>query len=169
LIVHDPSLRHGPSAGHIDLLADRFATEGFLGVHSRIQLRLVGYFNRGLDQKDITPKHIDEPRIERYWRYFERRKRPRSFDMGALMRLLEVLREQGITPRHAIEAVSTPREALLEKYRCYLRERRGLAQGTARIVLPFVDRFLKQRFPRYHRHAGLWLKPALVGHFEFVE
>jgi hypothetical protein len=89
--------------------------------------------------------------------------------MGAVMRLLEVLREQGITPRHAIEAVPTPREALLEKYRCYLRERQGLAQGTARIVLPFVDRFLAQRFPRYHRHATSWLRPALVGHFEFVE
>ena len=132
-------LRQGPLAGHIDLLAAQFAVNGYSRVHSRIQLRLVGHFNRWLDQKSITPQQIDEALIERYWRYFERRKRVRPFDVGALMRLLELLREQGITPHRSVEAVPTPRETLLEKYRCYLHEERGLAQGTARIVLPFVE------------------------------
>jgi hypothetical protein len=134
-------------AGHIDALADRFAA-GFSRVHSRIQLRFVGHFNRWLDQKGINVKQIDEALIERFWKYFERRKRVRFYDVGALVRLLHLLREQGITPRSETEAVLTPREALLETYRCYLREERGLAQGTIRIVLPFVDRFLAQRFPQ---------------------
>jgi hypothetical protein len=120
-------------AGHIDLLANHLAAHGFSRVHSRIQLRLVGHFNRWLDQKGVSPKQIDEALIKRFWQYFERRKRVRSFDVGALLRLLDLLREQGITPERAIESVPTPREALLEKYRCYLREERGLAQGTVRI------------------------------------
>ena len=41
-------LRQGPLAGHIDLLADRLAAHGYSRVHSRIQLRLVGHFNRWL-------------------------------------------------------------------------------------------------------------------------
>ena len=77
-------LRQGPLAGHIDLLAERLAAHGFSRVHSRIQLRLVGHFNRWLDQKGISAKQLDEALIERYWHYFERKKRMRSFDVGAL-------------------------------------------------------------------------------------
>ena len=67
-------LRQGPLAGHIDLLAARLATHGYSRVHSRIQLRLVGHFNRWLEQKDLTVEQIDEELVERYWRYFMREK-----------------------------------------------------------------------------------------------
>jgi len=88
--------------------------------------------------------------IERYWRNFQRRRRVRWYDVGALVRLLDLLREEGITPRRTIETVPTPREALLEEYRCYLRDERGLSEATARNVLPFVDRFLVRRSPRHN-------------------
>ena len=77
----------GPLAGHIDLLADRFVADGFSRVHSRIQIRLVGHFNRWLDQKRLSAQQIDEALIERYWRYFQRRKRVRWFDVSVLVRL----------------------------------------------------------------------------------
>jgi integrase family protein with SAM-like domain len=54
------------------------------------------------------------------------------------------------SPRRTIEAVPTACETLLEKYRCYLREERGLAHGSVRNMLPFVDRFLAQKYPRDH-------------------
>ncbi len=143
-------LRQGPLAGHIDLLAAWLATHGYSRVHSRIQLRLVGHFNRWLEQKDLTVAQISEEIIERYWRYFIRKKRVRSKDVCALMKLLDLLREQGATPRRTIEAVPTARETLLEKYRCYLREERDLAYGSVRNMMPFVDRFLAQKYPRDH-------------------
>ena len=139
-------LRHGPLAEHIDLLADRLAAQGYSRVHSRIQLRHIGHFNRWLQQEHISVEQLDEDIIERYWRHFMREKRVRPKDVFALMKLLDLLREQGVTPRRAIQTVPTPRETLLEKYRCYLREERGLAPGTVRIMLPFVDRFLAGRF-----------------------
>jgi hypothetical protein len=142
-------LRHGPLAGHIDLFADRLAAEGYSRVHSRIQLRHIGHFNRWLQQEHLSLEMLDENIIERYWRSYMREKRVRPKDVFALMKLLDLLREQGVTPRRAIEAVPTPRDTLLEKYRCYLLEERGLAPGTIRIVLPFVDSFLTQRFPRH--------------------
>lgn len=141
-------LRQGPLAGHIDLLAGRLAAYGFSRVHSRIQLRLVGHFNRWLDQKRITPEQLDEHVIERYRRYLLPRKNVRSEDVCSLVRLLDILREQGITPPCNIEAVPTAREIVLENYRCYLHEERGLAQETVRNALPFVDRLLAQKYPR---------------------
>ena len=91
-------LRQGPLAGHIDLLAARLATHGYSRVHSRIQLRLVGHFNRWLQLKALTVEQIDEEIIERYWLSFMRRKRVRSTDVCALMKILDLLREQGVTP-----------------------------------------------------------------------
>jgi len=143
-------LRQGPLTGHIDLLAARLATDGYSRVHSRIQLRLVGHFNRWLERKDLAVEQIDEEIIERYWRYFMRRKRVRSTDVCALMKLLDLLREQGVTPRRTIEVVPTARETLIEKYRSYLREERDLANGSVRNMIPFVDRFLAQKYPRDH-------------------
>src|SRR5262249_36019357 len=104
---------------------------------------------RWLGQKVVSAEQLDEDVIKRFWRYFEGRKRVRPFDVGALLRLLEFLREQGITPQRATESVPTRRATLLENYRCYLREERGLTQESVRIVLPFVDRFLAQKYPRH--------------------
>jgi hypothetical protein len=36
------------------------ATEGFSRVHSRIQLRLVGHFNRWLEQMHLTAEQLHE-------------------------------------------------------------------------------------------------------------
>jgi site-specific recombinase XerD len=123
------------------------AAYGFSRVHSRIQLRLVGYFNCWLEQKAITAEQLDENVIERYLRGLARRKHVRSEDVCSLVRLLELLREQGIAPQRTTEAVPTARETLLEKYRCYLREERGLACESVRNMLPFVDGFLAQKYP----------------------
>jgi hypothetical protein len=54
------------------IVVDWVVLQRFPWVHSWIQLRLVGHFNRWLDQKGISAKQLDEALIERYWRYFER-------------------------------------------------------------------------------------------------
>jgi hypothetical protein len=140
-------LRRGPLAGHIDLFAARLATDGYSRVHSRIQLRLVGHFNRWLDQNSLTAEQLEEDAIERYRRYLKRRKRVRSEDVCTLFRLLDLLREQGVTPRRTIEAVPTAREILLEKYRHYLSVERGLSEASLRNMLLFVRRFLADKYP----------------------
>ena len=146
-------LRQGPLAGHIDLLAARLASHGYSRVHSRIQLRLVGHFNRWLEQKHLTAEQLDEDVIELYRRYLKRRKRVRSEDVCTLVRLLDLLREHGVAPRN-VEATPTAREILLEKYRRYLREERGLAEASLRNMLIFVDRFLVEKYPRDHVDFG---------------
>ena len=79
-----------------------------------------------------------------------RQKRVRTNDVCALMKLLDLLREQGVTPGRTTETVPTARDTLLEQYRCYLREERGLAEGSIRNMVPFVDRFLAQKCLRDH-------------------
>ncbi len=139
-------LRRGPLAGHIDLFAARLATDGYSRVHSRIQLRLVGHFNRWLDQNSLTAEQLDEDAIERYRRYL---KRANEFVLKMYAHCsdyLDLLREQGVTPRRTIEAVPTAREILLEKYRHYLSEERGLSEASLRNMLLFVRRFLVDKY-----------------------
>src|SRR6202051_4066660 len=157
-------LRQGPMAGHIDLLADHLAAHGFSRVHSRIQLRLRGAFNRWQERKGISAEQLDEKVIERYCRWLRRRKHVRAEDVCSLVRLLDLLREQRITPRCTTKAVPTARETLLEKYRCYLRDERGLAQGSVRNMLLFVDRFLVEKYPRDHFDFAA-LKPEHITTF----
>src|SRR5947199_1250504 len=103
-------LRHGPLARQIDLLADRLAAQGYSRVHSRIQLRHIGHFNRWLQREHLSLEQLDENIIERYWRHFMREKRVHPKDVFALMKLLDLLREQCVTPPRTIEAFPTPRE-----------------------------------------------------------
>jgi site-specific recombinase XerD len=157
-------LRQGPLAGHIDLLADHLAVHGFSRVHSRIQLRLVGHFNRWLEQKGISAQRLDENAIERYSHWLRLRKHVRAEDLCSLVRLLDLLREQGVTPRRTIEAVPTAREILLEKYGRYLLDERGLAQGSVRNMLLFVGHFLVEKYPQNNFNFAV-LKPEHITTF----
>jgi site-specific recombinase XerD len=147
-------LRRGPLAGHIDLLAAKLATEGFSRVHSRIQLRLVGHFNRWLEQMHLTAEQLNEDVIERYRRWLNRRKRVRSEDVRTLTRLLDLLREQGITPQLEIKSVPDTRQILLEDYRRYLLDERGLAESSVRNLLMYVNQFLGTKYPHDRFNFG---------------
>jgi hypothetical protein len=68
LSVHAPYIVYGRALwrGTSILLAARLATHGYSRVHSRIQLRLVGHFNRWLANKHLTAEQLDEDVIECY-------------------------------------------------------------------------------------------------------
>ena len=147
-------LRRGPLAGHIDLLAAKLATEGFSRVHSRIQLRLVGHFNRWLEQLHLAADQLNEDVIERYRRWLMRRKRVRSEDVRTLTRLLDLLREQGIAPQLQTKPVPTTREILIEDYRRHLLNERGLSEGSVRNLLMYVNQFLGAKYPHDRFNFG---------------
>ena len=148
------SLRRGSLAGHIDLLAAKLATEGFSRAHSRIQLRLVGHFNRWLEQMHLTAEQLHEDVIERYRRWLKRRKRVRCEDVRTLTRLLDLLREQGIAPQLETESVPTARQILLEDYRRYLRDECGLSEGSVQSLLMYVNQFLGTKYPHDRFNFG---------------
>ena len=107
-------LRQGPLAGHIDLLAARLAADGYSRVHSRIQLRLVGHFNRWLQQKDLTVEQIDEDSNRALLALLYAKKASAA---QRRVRADEATRSFARTRRHAREqhrGSSDPRETLLE-------------------------------------------------------
>jgi site-specific recombinase XerD len=102
----------------------------------------------------LAADQLNEDVIERYRRWLERRKRVRSEDVRTLTRLLDLLREQGIAPQLETESVPTTRQILLEDYRRYLRDERGLSESSVRNLLMYVNQFLERKYPHDRFNFG---------------
>ena len=110
-------LRQGPLARHIDLLAARLAADGYSRVHSRIQLRLIGHFNRwhGRANRRANSRALLALRYAKKASALQRRVRADEATRS-------IARTRRHTPTH--RSGSTARETLIEKYRRDLREER---------------------------------------------
>src|SRR5262249_40397642 len=83
-----------------------------------------------------------------YLRYRARQARPCRGDAAALRHLFEFLRGEDVipTPKKASTLPLTPAERWTQAYEHHLREARGLARATIVNYIPFIRRFLQDRF-----------------------
>jgi site-specific recombinase XerD len=97
---------------------------------------------KGLSEKDVTPERVEAFLAARraagcvLWR-----------SPKGVAPLLAYLRGLGVTPVPEAATPSTPVESLLDAYRKYLLEERGLAPGTVRGYLDVAGLFLGSRPP----------------------
>jgi hypothetical protein len=157
-------LRQGPLAGHIDLLADHLTAHGFSRVHSRIQLRLVGHFNRWLEQKGIGAEQLDETPSSAI---------AAGSGTGSAYGLKMCAHWSGYSISCASSAsrpVARPKP-FRRRGRYCLRSTAAtcatsadLPRGSVRNMLLFVDRFLVEKYPRAHFDFAA-LKPEHITTF----
>src|SRR5207245_2041336 len=98
-----------------------------------------------LHRKGTDLRELDQNIVERF---LDGRRDARSAsrgDVATLYRLLQMLRQHGVTQEER-RATPSRQGKLLEDYRCYLLQERGLSQATAINYLPFIDQFLSERF-----------------------
>lgn len=137
----------GPLAAYIKPFAGSLRKQGYAlkSIHRQVQIA-VG-FSRWLKHQEVAPRSITSEHPSRYLRYRARWARPSQGDAAALNHLLTVLRGQGAIPAEKISVRRlTPVERLTEAYELYLREVRGLAEATIVNYVPFICKFLKDRF-----------------------
>ncbi len=76
-----------------------------------------------------------------------RQRRPSRGDRAAISHFIEFLRCERVIPAEKLPARKlTPAERRVEAYEQYLREERVLAEATIVNYVPFIARFLKDRF-----------------------
>jgi integrase/recombinase XerD len=139
--------REGPLVAHIEPFAKSLSNRGYTLASIRRQVRLAAGFSRWLQQQRVSLCSItsDHPRL--YLRYCARRLRPCLGDAAALRHLLEFLRHKSlIRAEEMAERTLAPAERCTQAYQHHLREVRGLAKATILNYIPFVCRFLKDRF-----------------------
>jgi site-specific recombinase XerD len=137
----------GPLAAYLGPFAESLSLQGYAQRYIHRQVMLAACFSRWLKQKDVPYHCITSEHPARYLRFRYRRRRPNQGDRAALGHFIEFLRCERVIPAEKVPARQlTPAEQCVQVYEHYLREERVLAEATIVNYVPFIDRFLKDRF-----------------------
>ena len=134
--------RSGPMGPHMQLVTNSLFSDGYTCKTIRYNLRIIDHFGRWLKRRGQTMQDITNDHVRTYVR---QRGRIRNGDAGALMRLLNILRQQGVVPEEP-ETDFIPAEVVVKQFICYLREERLLAPSTMAYYGDYSKRFLIWRF-----------------------
>ena len=137
----------GPLASRIGAFASSLSEQGYALNSIHRQVWLAACFSRWLKQQGVALRRISSEHPSRYLRYRARHARPNLGDAAALKHLLGFLRCEGVIPAKKMSACPlTPAERCTQGYEHHLREARGLASATITSYIPFIRRFLEDRF-----------------------
>jgi site-specific recombinase XerD len=137
----------GPIAPYLGMFADALGVTAYAVTWIHRHVLLGACFSKWLDQKSVTLQDITADHLKRYLKYRARRLRPRCDDHGALVHLVEFLRQEGAVPeeRRAVPEPSSV-DHRVRAYEVYLREGRALAATTIISYVQFARDFLKHCF-----------------------
>lgn len=133
----------GPLAAYADAFGEQLIAWGYTPLSAANQLRVMAHASRwlachGLGAERFTPERVDEFLADRRAEGYTCWLSPRG-----VRPLVGFLRDRGAAPVVPASAPeSSPREVLLEEYRCYLAVERALAASTIRRRLDVARIFL---------------------------
>jgi len=137
----------GPFTAYLGQFAQSLTRQGYTPRYVHRQVMLAACFSRWLKQTKVPRHCITSEHLARYLRFRYRRRRPNQGDPAALCHFIEFLRRERAIPAAKNPAPQlTPAEQCVQAYQQYLREERVLAQATIVNYVPFIERFLKDRF-----------------------
>jgi integrase/recombinase XerD len=123
------------------------ARQGYASQSASYQLQLMAHASRwlasrGLGVGDLTPGRVEE---------FLRARRAEGYTLWlstkAMAPVLAYLRDVGVVPDAEALGPATPAEELVERYRVYLVQERGLATATVTSYLHVAGLFFSTRSP----------------------
>jgi site-specific recombinase XerD len=136
-------LRVGPLASYLDAYLKRIEQEGFLPSSVPMQLYAIARFSNWLHMSQLGLHQVDEATVERFLK-----RDPETFhgsEPAPLRRVLAMLREIGVTVAKAPEPRNRQQQ-LIDEYRRYLLQERGLAESSVLNYVPFAEQLLSNRF-----------------------
>lgn len=137
----------GPLAAYIKRFAASLSEQGYASDSIHRQVLIAVGFSQWLKRQEVALRSITSEHPSRYLRYRARWAGPSQGDAAALDHLLALLRGLGaIRAEKTSTRRLTPGKRCTEAYEVYLREVRGLAEATIVNYVPFVYKFLKDRF-----------------------
>jgi hypothetical protein len=140
-------LHAGPLACYVDAFAERLQDRGYATVSGRRKLWQVADFSRWLERRGLLVSDLGDKVVAKYLA------RPRQRcggiqldDPKALRDLLCLLQELGVVSVVPPPVDESAPARVVRDFGQYLTSERGLSQATLLNTLPFVRRFLDQRF-----------------------
>ena len=135
-------LMAGPHKDGIELYVERLRRDGYSPLHAGSALRILTFFTQWLTDRRLHLQDVDEHLVRRFLAARARLRPLRIGDPSALRRLISTLRDAGIIGP-ALPVALTPHEQILEGFRQYLEQRRGLSATSAESYLWFMRRILR--------------------------
>lgn len=132
----------GPLVAYASGFAEVLAGRGYARSSVVSQLGLMAQLSGWLGEQGLSADGLTWPVVDRFAEVM-RATRTYLVSARALAPVLDYLRGLGVVPEAAVVSGDTPLARLLESYRSYLREERGLAEGTvgnhARVAMVFLS------------------------------
>ena len=137
----------GPLSAHIAGFAKWARDEGYALPSRHRQVLLAACFSRWLGQQAVGVRRISSEHPARYLRFRARYVQIHQGDGAALRQFMDYLRCKGVVPTEKIPPRQlTPVELSVHAFEHYLRNERALAEKTIVYYVPFVHKFLANRF-----------------------
>ena len=136
-------LTRGPLAAHLKTYAQQLCDEGYAIQTGQCQLRMLGHFNRWLQNKGFAADEIDSSTVKRFVRSRGKTAKLHKGATAALVRMLRMLRAGQAVPL----SPPTPCQTILEQFQHYLRQERGLSEATIMRQTPIVRALLAEVLP----------------------
>lgn len=150
-IIHDQVVLsrplEGPLAPQIAAFAKWASEQGYARRSRYRQVLLAACFSRWLGQKAVRLRSVSSEHPAQYLRYRARRVQLHQGDAAALRQFIDFLRRQKVIPAEKVSPRRlTPAEQGAQAFARYLRDERALARATVVNYVPFIRRFLTERF-----------------------
>lgn len=138
----------GPLGIHVDAYEALLREQGYSRGSTYVHLHIVADFSRWLRRRRLDVGDVDECTVERY---LQSRQRFVDTYRGASFvpyKFLGMLRDRRIVTHKTVPIVVDPREIVVDAFRQYLSQERGLSVSTQRNYTRFAHQFLRERFGR---------------------
>ena len=137
----------GPLVSSVAGFREELEFQGYRRNAVADQLRVMAHVSRWLGAKRLSEKDLTPERVEAFLAARRAGGHVLWRSPKGVAPLLAYLRALGVVPVPEASTPSTPAESLLDGYRRYLLEERGLAPGTVRGYLHVAGLFLETRPP----------------------
>jgi site-specific recombinase XerD len=138
----------GPLGIHVDAYEALLREQGYSRGSTYVHLHIVADFSRWLSRRRLDVGDVDECTVERY---LQSRQRFVDTYRGAsfvLYKFLGMLRDRRIVTHKTVPIVVDPREIVVDAFRQYLSQERGLSVSIQCNYTRFAHQFLRERFGR---------------------
>ena len=137
----------GPLATQIGAFAKWASEQGYARYSRYRQVLLAACFSRWLGRQVVRVRRVSSEQPSRYLRSRARRVRLHKGDAAALTQFIDFLRRGGVVPAEKIARLRlTPIEQAVQAFEQYLLCDRALVRATVINYVPFIRRFLTDRF-----------------------
>lgn len=108
------------------------AAKGYTPLSAANQLRVMAHLSRWLEVEGLTPAALTPCRLDEFLVVRRREGYTCWLSLRGLAPVLDYLRALAVVPGPIVRMASTPVDHLVERYRTYLAEERGLVVSTVR-------------------------------------